>query len=1324
MGRNLTNKAIQDTYEGLVQISGSLLTDGTGSLIDNLDVSASFATTATSASHAVNSDTATSASFATSASYAVSSSADDLTLQDITDNGNSTTNNINLNGRAFSNASISTPSAGQTFTILGGTTDSTLVLQGNDALATNSIKLNPSTGIQLSGSVASQNDITAPTFIGDLTGNADTATSASHAVNSDTAISASYAQTASLALALEGGVPLQSVLDAGNEAQADMVLTGSLKLGDGGTHYNAINIETFDGTNTITGDGNSVGSITIGQGNTTGKGTSISIGRNNNNATFGNGQDNVIFGYGNDISSGNFTSHNYIFGRNLSITGDGNYRTLVGGNNNDSPSGALSGIFAGEDNTNGGNKSVILGGDGATISNGILRSAIIGGENNTINGGQGGAVVGGINNVVSHNRSVVIGGNGLSTTKDDEVVVDSLVANSITASFASFQSASIGYLQSITGSAKIIGDAYIILNNDTPTERYAGLVVQDSGSTQNTASLEFDGQTNDWFYEYTDDGGATTEHGVALFGAEYSTKGSPVYPADNVLQKGNGGHHLQDSNITDDGSLITLDSKTKIVGADLEDDILVVQGQDSGGGAIIITEFDSDAGSGMGNTFRFIDSSTNGALLRMDASRGIAKIDANGTGLDVQADGDITLEAVGGNITLDANAGAGQTDISGSTNVVLPTTGDRFKVINDNEKLGVVIRGGIMAGSDETLSTDTGFNNALFGERITADGNGIQTCGALAGREVDFGQNQIEYSAFIATYNGTMDGANKSAIVGGASNNIDTEDSLGQESVIAAGNNNRIGAGNQSFIGGGSNNSIVEGNNRAIIAGSGNSLLHDSGVAEYSGSVIVGGFNNLSKYNNTIILGGLSITASAHDTTYTENLDVNGTLSIPGFPDVSASLASSGGGGATEWEAGTAASSSVSVLNNNPADIASGSPNSLLYSSGSTITATNGWNVLLGGQDASLGGGGYGAVIIGGLSNEITDNFLGSIIGGRRNDMRSYAGIIAGASDCIVDGGFHGFAIGTQDSEVVGNIDNAGILGGDTNIVSHNRSVIVGGQNLSTTKADEVVVPYLTTDGGVNTGASAAIGANQLEVASTNITFNANAQQAFVAGTETSTIGSGVNQGAIIGSSNSSIEGTRNVVIGGYDNDIASVNNASIFGGVFNDITGGTYPTIVGGETNTISGGENAVLVGGEGNTASHNRSAVIGGSSLSTTKADEVVVPNLLVKGNVVQDINTITITSNTGSLDASLGSLYQITLQNGVDTLLEIENQVAGQTLQLKIINNATSAGTISFDSQFEFEGGTAFTATATTNAVDILTLTTFDGTSVQAVGAKNFS
>ena len=49
MGQNLTGQTIASTYEDLVQISGSsrnLLTDGTGSNITNLQVTASFATTA------------------------------------------------------------------------------------------------------------------------------------------------------------------------------------------------------------------------------------------------------------------------------------------------------------------------------------------------------------------------------------------------------------------------------------------------------------------------------------------------------------------------------------------------------------------------------------------------------------------------------------------------------------------------------------------------------------------------------------------------------------------------------------------------------------------------------------------------------------------------------------------------------------------------------------------------------------------------------------------------------------------------------------------------------------------------------------------------------------------------------------------------------------------------------------------------------------------------------------------------------------------------------------------------------------------------------
>jgi hypothetical protein len=125
--------------------------------------------------------------------------------------------------------------------------------------------------------------------------------------------------------------------------------------------------------------------------------------------------------------------------------------------------------------------------------------------------------------------------------------------------------ASIAYLESVTGSAKIIGDAFIVLNNDTPTERYAGIIVIDSGSTNTTASFQYDGVSNDWFYEYT--GSDPLNFGVALFGPEYGTKGSPIYNTNNRIVKGDGGHHIVDSNISDNGSVVSINSNTQITGS-------------------------------------------------------------------------------------------------------------------------------------------------------------------------------------------------------------------------------------------------------------------------------------------------------------------------------------------------------------------------------------------------------------------------------------------------------------------------------------------------------------------------------------------------------------------------------------------------------------------------------------------------------------------------------------------------------------------------------------------------------------------------------------
>jgi len=142
--------------------------------------------------------------------------------------------------------------------------------------------------------------------------------------------------------------------------------------------------------------------------------------------------------------------------------------------------------------------------------------------------------------------------------------VANLVGQNVSVAYLSATSASIGHIDFVTGSATIIGDAFIILNNSTPTQVLAGISVVDSGSTATTSSFLWDGASNDWKYQYHL--GADHENAVALF-ASGSMIGTTVYPATNKLQKGGGNHHLYDSNITDNGSKVSTSTSVDITGS-------------------------------------------------------------------------------------------------------------------------------------------------------------------------------------------------------------------------------------------------------------------------------------------------------------------------------------------------------------------------------------------------------------------------------------------------------------------------------------------------------------------------------------------------------------------------------------------------------------------------------------------------------------------------------------------------------------------------------------------------------------------------------------
>jgi hypothetical protein len=108
-------------------------------------------------------------------------------------------------------------------------------------------------------------------------------------------------------------------------------------------------------------------------------------------------------------------------------------------------------------------------------------------------------------------------------------------------------------LQNITASAVSIGTNIVYLNTDTPAVRFAGLTVQDSGSSAGvTGSMLWDSLCNRWIYSNPSTIGYSG--GMLLSGPRTQTLGTEPTLTCNYIAKSGGGDHLYDSCIIDDGT--------------------------------------------------------------------------------------------------------------------------------------------------------------------------------------------------------------------------------------------------------------------------------------------------------------------------------------------------------------------------------------------------------------------------------------------------------------------------------------------------------------------------------------------------------------------------------------------------------------------------------------------------------------------------------------------------------------------------------------------------------------------------------------------------
>jgi len=116
------------------------------------------------------------------------------------------------------------------------------------------------------------------------------------------------------------------------------------------------------------------------------------------------------------------------------------------------------------------------------------------------------------------------------------------------------------------------------------------------------------------------------------------------------------------------------------------------------------------------------------------------------------------------------------------------------------------------------------------------------------------------------------------------------------------------------------------------------------------------------------------------------------------------------------------------------------------------------------------------------------------------------------------------------------------------------------------------------------------------------------------------------------------------------------------------------------------------------------------------------VVSGSMVYSGSVRGQVFPITISSNTASMNCSLGNFFTVSLPSG-STRFEATNIQPGQTLSLRI-TNTTSGSQFTGSASVKFPTGFSYIPTAITSSIDVITFLTFDTGSIFAVAANYFA
>jgi hypothetical protein len=339
-------------------------------------------------------------------------------------------------------------------------------------------------------------------------------------------------------------------------------------------------------------------------------------------------------------------------------------------------------------------------------------------------------------------------------------------------------------IQNISSSTLNIGTNLITVAVNQPSVRFGGIAVIDSGSSGASGSLLYDSVQDEFIFVHKGNGTNVTSSHFVLGPETVDNLGNETYLTSNRIPKGTGKEHLNDSNITDSGTLITLGSNAVVNGTFYATGATLVSGSSQishdsttgysanrhvdhtsvtltaggglTGGGDISTNRTFAVGAGSYITVNADDVAVNTSTLIPAISGtilssitgdvtisagGVATISANSIALGTDTTGDYVASLVAGtNITLSNNSGEGATPTIGLTNNAITIAGTSTSLGGSITAATILNGTGVVSGSsqvnaDSITNFDSNvlaYNNSLGVVSGSAQINVASTTGDIA----------------------------------------------------------------------------------------------------------------------------------------------------------------------------------------------------------------------------------------------------------------------------------------------------------------------------------------------------------------------------------------------------------------------------------------------------------------------------------------------------------------------------------------------------------------------------------------------------------------